>query len=109
MYFWDYELNNDRDFYRVIDIENGYWLETITSEELENTCPSRFSISAWHGKINFDIPITCFDVSENKVNYNIILKPNYDYSSDGWVSKKEYIEDKVKHKPISVIELLNKK
>ena len=92
MYFWDYELNNDRDFYRVIDIENGYWLETITGDELDNTCPSRFSLSGWHGKINFDIPITCFYVSENKVNYNIILKPNYDYSSDGWIPKKEYIK-----------------
>lgn len=25
-----YKLNNDRDFYRVIDIKNGYWLETIS-------------------------------------------------------------------------------
>lgn len=88
-----YKLNNsDKDFFRVIDIENGYWLEAITGDELDNTCPSRFSISGWHGKIRFDIPITCFDVDGNRVNYNAILKPNYDYSSDGWVSKKEYIK-----------------
>lgn len=87
-----YRLNNDRNFYRVIDIENGYWLETISREELENTCPSRVSISGWHGKIRFDIPITCFHDCSNEISYNIILKPNYDYSTDGWISKREYIK-----------------